>query len=103
MRAASVAASAERRQIEDVARATLSATYACESADFDRPGLVVRVAAERPGRLRFPIPRQPLLLGTFGAGVVASVAAERVDWLRALLADATRDEIFSAPLLTALA
>ena len=83
-------------------RATLAAQCACDEAAFDAAGVVVTEAAERPGRLRFPVPAKPLLAVTLGAGVVISCHPSRCAWVRGHLGRADRDALFSAPLIARL-
>jgi hypothetical protein len=93
----------EKSEARAAIRATLAAQCACDEATLDAPGVAVTEAAERPGRLRFPVPSKPLLAVTLGAGVVISCHPSRSRWVRGKLGRADRDAIFSAPLIARLA
>lgn len=91
-----------RRRARQTIVATLSASFACDSAAWSTGRNTVVEAAARPGRLRFPIQSRPLALATTGAGVVISCHESRLAWARAELAPQGRDELFAAPLLAAI-
>jgi GNAT superfamily N-acetyltransferase len=84
------------------ARRVLAADYCCDPRDFVDDGLTFAAPAVRSGRRRFPIPARPLSIGTCGRGVVVLCGDERRAALRALLADATREEIFAAGVVARL-
>jgi GNAT superfamily N-acetyltransferase len=92
-----------RRAVSAAIRATLAASDACEERDFLADGLVIARAAERAGRLRFPIPSRPFQAVTLGAGVVVSCDPRRFAWVRAHLGPLGRDAIFAAPTIGLLA
>lgn len=94
---------AEKRTVRALIRATLAAQCACDERAFDVDGVVVVEAAERPGRLRFPVPSKPLLAVTLGAGVVVSCHPSRRPWVRGHLGRCDRDTLFSAPQIARLA
>jgi GNAT superfamily N-acetyltransferase len=70
----------------------LAATYACDESDFLRSGVRFTTPEERPGRIRWPL--RKLTIGTMGDGVVACCAPEWQAWLRPLLANRSRDDVF---------
>ena len=81
----------------------LAADLACAVEDFDRPGVVVVVAADRPGRRAFPLHRSALHMVTTGRGVVVSCPPEHVRRVRGLLETLPRDHIIAANTLARLA
>src|SRR5262245_2026358 len=84
-------------------REVLAAEYACAESALLQDGLLITPSETRPGQRRFPRPAMPLLIVTMGRGVVATCHPQRVDWLSALLSNRSRDDIFSAPTIAALA
>ena len=81
---------------------TLAASFACDPAAWSAERNTVVAAAERPGRLRFPIPPRPFALATTGAGVVISCHKSRLDWAREALAPQGRDDLLAAPALATI-
>jgi GNAT superfamily N-acetyltransferase len=80
----------------------LAADCACSESVFEHDGLFVTAADVRDGRRRYPPAAMPLGLVTMGRGVVVSCHASWVGALRTLLQDHSREEMFSAPTITAL-
>src|SRR5262245_37835956 len=92
-----------RTEARGVIRAMLAAESACAESDFVQDRLLVTPAEERAGRRRYPRREKPLSVVTMGRGVVVSCYPAWTDALRAVLADRSRDEIFSAPVIAELA
>ena len=87
------------QRTQQTIKTTLAATFACDPAAWSAECNTIVAAAALPGRLRFPIPSRPFLLGSCGAGVVISCHESRLDWVRAELAPHGRDVLLSLPLL----
>lgn len=85
-----------------VALQTLAAELACSPGDFARNETQVFVAEERPGRRGFPFRSPSLDVATFGRGVVISCNPERMAAVQAIVANATREQIFSPQILSRL-
>jgi GNAT superfamily N-acetyltransferase len=96
---------ARRSRVESMAvvRAALAADCACDEAAFLTDGNTLVEAAERLGRRRFPIACKPLLIVSFGAGVVVSAHPDRLPALRSLVGSRSRDEVFGAATIAELA
>jgi RimJ/RimL family protein N-acetyltransferase len=81
----------------------LAADLACAVEDFDRAGVVVVAAADRPGRRALPFHRSALRMVATGRGVVVSCPPEHVRRVRGLLETLPRDHIIAANTLARLA
>jgi GNAT superfamily N-acetyltransferase len=87
----------------DVVRAVLAADCACAESAFVAEGDLVTAAEEREGRRRYPRSARPLSIVSMGQGVVVSCYPAWIPWLRATLADRSRDAIFATPTIVELA
>jgi GNAT superfamily N-acetyltransferase len=91
-----------RARTQEIVRAVLAADCACPESVFDHDGLFVTAAEVRDGRRRYPQAARPLSLVTMGRGVVVSCHSPWIAALHTLLQDHSREEMFSAPTITAL-
>jgi GNAT superfamily N-acetyltransferase len=80
----------------------LAADYNCAPELLLAEGVSVTEAAELPGRRSYPIPENPLIAVTLGAGVVILTSQSRLSQVDTLVRDRSRDEIFSIPILAQL-
>jgi hypothetical protein len=94
---------ASRAATQDVVRTVLAADCACRESAFVEDGLLVTPAEERAGRRRYPLSARPLGVVTMGHGVVVSCHPDWISTLRVILADRSRDTIFTAPTIAELA
>lgn len=92
-----------RTTVQAAIRRVLAATYACEEGNFEADGVHITLAYEVPGRMRFPLPSAPLMVGTMGQGVVVSCSQDRIAWMQTVLGKQARDPVFGAALLGELA
>ncbi|CAN5568123.1 hypothetical protein BH24CHL1_BH24CHL1_08660 [soil metagenome] len=93
----------KRQDVLRAVRAVLAEDCACAEDAFLKDGVSIVDWEERPGRRRFPLPSQTLLVVTMGAGVVVASHPERSAWLRETLQGLERDVAFAASTIASLA
>ncbi|MDQ1914875.1 GNAT family N-acetyltransferase [Paenibacillus sp. GD4] len=87
-------ASARKVALQTV-RTVLAADLACSDTDFLFDKVTVNKAEIREGRFRFPLREKSLSIVTMGKGVIASCNQERVEWVKRILGNLARGQIFS--------
>jgi GNAT superfamily N-acetyltransferase len=85
-----------------VVKKVLAADFACEENDFDADGVFIRLAREIAGARRFPLPDKFLGVATMGRGVIVCCSAGRLRWAKANLGGLSRDNLFSAYIISRL-
>jgi GNAT superfamily N-acetyltransferase len=91
-----------RRAALATVREVLAADYVCDPACFGQDGIFVTERRELPGRRMYAYKPVFLQAVTMGEGVVLNANVERHEWLHQNCAGLTRDDIFSAQMLTKL-
>lgn len=79
----------------DIVRSVLAADCACDPEDFTRYDIAFPEQRLMPGRRRFRVP-QDVLIVTMGRGAVVSASANWLPRLREHLGDQDREALFSA-------
>jgi GNAT superfamily N-acetyltransferase len=92
-----------RYEALEVIRRVLADDCACDPEDFTRDEILVTPHDVRPSRRRYPVPDLPLMAITTGAGVVISAHPDRIETVRAVVEAVSRDDLFSAPVISRLA
>jgi GNAT superfamily N-acetyltransferase len=92
-----------RYEAQHVIRQVLADDCACDPGDFGRDQIIVTPYEARPNRRRYPVPAAPLIAITMGSGVVIATHPDRLEPVQAVVAERTRDELFSAPMISRLA
>ncbi len=91
-----------RQTIWEEAKKQLAVDLACAPSDFDRPGIVLCPAADRPGRRPFPRKTPAFDMVSFGRGTVISAETTLLSRLRRQLSGLERDRLWSQPFLRSL-
>lgn len=86
-------------KVQSTVRLTLAATLGCSPEALDGPDLTVVEWQEVLGRLRYPVPSQPLTLVAGLGGAVVSCTAERRLWVEEHLADLGPNHLISGTVI----
>jgi GNAT superfamily N-acetyltransferase len=89
-----------RKQALELARIVVSANCCCAPNDFYLETTTIVEAELHSGRMPFHLGRPHLGLATFGTGVVVTVSAEWLEWIRRVVRGLSRDELFSVSCMT---
>lgn len=93
----------DRHTALDVVHNTLAADYACQPGDWTSGAVIVVEAREMPGRRRLPFRTNQLVVTTLGRGAVICCSANRLEWVKANLAECSKDQLFSIPIFAKIA
>ena len=93
----------DRRTALDIVHHTLAADYACQPSDWTSGAVIVVEAQEMPGRRRLPFRANEFVVTTLGRGAVICCSANRLEWVKANLAECSKDQLFSISIFAKVA
>jgi len=93
----------DKRRARELIATVLAADCACAPGDLVTDGTTFSLAREIPGRRRYPLLDQSLLIVTTGHGVAIAASEGRLEWLRTRFTDRGRDAMFAATTIVELA
>ena len=89
-----------RLEALELARQVVAANCACQPDDFLKDGCTIVETALCDGRMPFHLGRPHVGLATFGAGVVVTASPSWLPWVRRVVCNLDRDDVFSPACLS---
>ena len=93
----------DRHTALELLHTTLAADYACQPGDWTSGEVIVVEAQELLGRRRLPFRTNEFVMTTLGRGAVICCSGNRLDWVKANLAECSKDQLFSIPIFALIA